>query len=47
MTLKDIKIYNKQPKIHFVKTGFFDFWLKSKGKLGGKIKYLDQMTENT
>ena len=50
---KDIAI--KQPKIHFVKTGFFDYWLKSKGKLGGQNKiprlsndrkYLDSMLEH-
>jgi len=50
---KDIAI--KQPKVHFVKTGFFDYWLKSKGKLGGQNKiprlsndrkYLDGMLEH-
>ena len=50
---KDIAI--KQPKIHFVKTGFFDYWLKSKGKLGGQNKiprlsndrkYLESMLEH-
>ena len=50
---KDIAI--KQPKVHFVKTGFFDYWLKSKGKLGGQNKiprlsndrkYLDSMLEH-
>ncbi len=50
---KDIAI--KQPKIHFVRTGFFDYWLKSKGKLGGQNKiprlsndrkYLDSMLEH-
>jgi len=33
---RDIAI--KPPKIHFVKSGFFDFWLKSKNKLGGQHK---------
>ena len=42
----------KKPKIHFVKKGFFDSWLKSKNKLGGQNKvprlsndrrYLDDM----
>ena len=26
------------PKINFVKSGFFDYWLKSKKKLGGQHK---------
>jgi hypothetical protein len=26
------------PKIHFVETGLFEKWLKSKGKLGGQNK---------
>ncbi|MEX2589013.1 MAG: GH3 auxin-responsive promoter family protein, partial [Chitinophagales bacterium] len=26
------------PKIHFVEKGFFDNWLKQKGKLGGQHK---------
>tara|TARA_Y100000996_G_scaffold396422_1_gene362508 strand:+ start:135 stop:1646 length:1512 start_codon:yes stop_codon:yes gene_type:complete len=33
---RDIAI--KPPKIHFVKSGFFDYWLKSKKKLGGQHK---------
>lgn len=33
---RDIAI--KQPQVHFVKSGFFDFWLKSKKKLGGQHK---------
>lgn len=33
---RDIAI--KPPKIHFVKSGFFDFWLKTKNKLGGQHK---------
>ena len=28
----------KEPKIHFVREGFFDFWLKTKKKLGGQNK---------
>ena len=28
----------KPPQVHFVKSGFFDFWLKSKKKLGGQHK---------
>ena len=47
---KDIAI--KKPEVHFVKEGFFDYWLKSKKKLGGQNKiprlsndrkYLDDM----
>ena len=47
---KDIAI--KKPQVHFVKEGFFDYWLKSKKKLGGQNKiprlsndrkYLDDM----
>ena len=33
---KDIAL--KEPKIHFVREGFFDFWLKTKKKLGGQNK---------
>ncbi len=33
---RDIAI--KPPKVHFVKSGFFDFWLKTKNKLGGQHK---------
>tara|TARA_B100002051_G_scaffold260861_1_gene281779 strand:+ start:1135 stop:2646 length:1512 start_codon:yes stop_codon:yes gene_type:complete len=50
---KDIAL--KKPKIHFVKEGFFDFWLKTKKKLGGQNKiprlsndrvYLDSMLDH-
>ena len=33
---KDIAL--KKPKVHFVNSGFFDLWLKSKKKLGGQNK---------
>ena len=45
----------KKPKIHIVKEGFFDFWLKTKKKLGGQNKiprlsndrvYLDSMLDH-
>ena len=51
---RDIAI--KPPKIHFVKSGFFDFWLKTKNKLGGQHKvprlsngrnYIDDMLGKT
>ena len=43
------------PKINFVKSGFFDYWLKSKKKLGGQHKiprlsnqrnYIEEMNKN-
>ena len=38
MRRKDKKYCNWSAQINFVKSGFFDYWLKSKKKLGGQHK---------